>query len=71
LTVRTARFVLVKAALVTVRSLPKWRSGSHHRMMRRDRKITNAAMARRLAIRSYWMMSVTARFWGRLPVPIE
>jgi transposase len=49
------RFLLVEAAQVTVRSLPEWRSKYFHLMMRRGRKIAKVAMARRLAIRLYWM----------------
>jgi transposase len=50
------RFLLVEAAQVTVRSDPGWRSKYHHLMMRRGRKIAKVAMARRLAVRMYWMM---------------
>ena len=46
---------MVEAAQVTVRSLPEWRSKYFHLMMRRGRKIAKVAMARRLAIRLYWM----------------
>ena len=49
------RFLLVEAAQVTARSLPEWRSQYFHLMMRRGRKIAKVAMARRLAIRLYWM----------------
>jgi transposase len=49
------RFLLVEAAQVTVRSLPEWRSKYFHLMMRRGRKIAKVAMARKLAIRLYWM----------------
>ena len=49
------RFLLVEAAQVTVRSVPKWRSKYLHLMMRRGRKIAKVAMARRLAVRLYWM----------------
>ena len=49
------RFLLVEAAQVTVRSLPEWRSQYFHLAMRRGRKIAKVAMARRLAIRLYWM----------------
>jgi transposase len=48
--------LLVEAAQVTVRSDPGWRSKYHHLMMRRGRKIAKVAMARRLAVRMYWMM---------------
>jgi transposase len=50
------RFLLVEAAQVTVRSLPQWRSKYLHLMMRRGRKIAKVAMARKLAVRLYWMM---------------
>jgi transposase len=50
------RFLLVEAAQVTVRSDPGWRSKCHHLMMRRGRKIAKVAMARKLAVRMYWMM---------------
>ena len=50
------RFLLVEAAQVTVRSLPEWRRKYAHVMMRRGRKIAKVAMARKLAIRLYWMM---------------
>jgi hypothetical protein len=45
----------VEAAQVTVRSLTEWRSKYFHLAMRRGRKIAKVAMARRLAIRLYWM----------------
>jgi transposase len=50
------RFLLVEAAQVTVRSLPEWRSKYVHLMMRRGRKTAKVAMARKLAVRLYWMM---------------
>jgi transposase len=50
------RFLLVEAAQVTVRSLPEWRSTYVHLTMRRGRKIAKVAMARKLAVRLYWMM---------------
>ena len=49
------RFLLVEAAQVTVRSLPEWRSKYIHLMMRRGRKTAKVAMARKLAVRLYWM----------------
>jgi len=49
------RFLLVEAAQVTVRSLPEWRSQYFHLVMRRGRKTAKVAMARRLAIRLFWM----------------
>ena len=50
------RFLLVEAAQVTVRSDPQWRSKYCHMALRRGRKIAKVAMARRLAVRLYWMM---------------
>jgi hypothetical protein len=50
------RFLLVEAAQVAVRSLPEWRSKYLHLMIRRGRKTAKVAMARRLAVRLYWMM---------------
>src|SRR5450759_3031331 len=50
------RFLLVEAEQVTVRSLPEWRSKYVHLAMRRGRKIAKVAMARKLAIRMYWML---------------
>jgi transposase len=50
------RFLLVEAAQVTARSIPEWRSKYFHLMMRRGRKIAKVAMARRLAVRLYWML---------------
>ena len=49
------RFLLVEAAQVTVGSDPEWRSKFFHLAMRRGRKIAKVAMARRLAVRLYWM----------------
>jgi transposase len=49
------RFLLVEAAQVTARSIPEWRSRYFHLMMRRGKKIAKVAMARRLAVRLYWM----------------
>ena len=49
------RFLLVEAAQVTVRSDPEGRSKYFHLAMRRGRKIAKVAMARRLAVRLYWM----------------
>jgi len=49
------RFLLVEVAQVTVRSLPEWRSQYFRLMMRRGRKTAKVAMARRLAMRLYWM----------------
>jgi len=50
------RFLLVEAAQVTVRSVLEWRSQYVHLMMRRGRKTAKVAVARRLAVRLYWML---------------
>ncbi len=49
------RFLLVEAAQVTVRSDPEWRRKYFHLALRRGRKIAKVAIARRLAVRLYWM----------------
>ena len=49
------RFLLVEAAQVTVRSDPEWGGKFFHLAMRRGGKIAKVAMARRLAVRLYWM----------------
>ena len=49
------RFLLVEAAQVTVRSDSEWRRKYFHLALRRGRKIAKLAMARRLAVRLYWM----------------
>jgi transposase len=49
------RFLLVAAAQITVRSDPDWRRRYVHLAMRRERAIAKIAMARRLAVRLYWM----------------
>ncbi len=49
------RFLLGEAAQVTVRCDPRWRNQFFHLAMRRGRKIAKVAMARRLAVRLYWM----------------
>jgi len=49
------RFLLVEAAQATVRSLPEWRSKYFHLMQRHGGNIAKVAMARRLAVRLYWM----------------
>jgi transposase len=50
------RFLLVEAAQVASRTIPEWRSKYLHLTMRRGRKIAKVAMARRLAVRLFWMM---------------
>ncbi len=49
------RFLLVEAAQAAVRSDPDWRRRFLHLAMRRDRRIAKVAMARKLAVRLYWM----------------
>jgi len=49
------RFLLVEAAQVTVRINPDWRRQFFHLAMRRERRIAKVAMARKLAVRLYWM----------------
>ena len=49
------RFLLVEAAQIAVRDDPTWRRNFLHLSMRRGRKIAKVAMARRLAVRLYWM----------------
>ena len=49
------RFLLVEAAQATARKHPEWRSKYLHLALRRGRNIAKVAMARRLAIRLYWM----------------
>ena len=50
------RFLLAETAQVRARRLPEWRSKYVHLTMRRGRKIAKVAMARKLAVRLYWMM---------------
>jgi len=49
------RFLLVEAAQVTVRTDPDWRRQFLHLALRRERRIAKVAMARKLAVRLYWM----------------
>ena len=49
------RFLLVEAAQVTVRINPDWRRQFLHLAIRRERRIAKVAMARKLAVRLYWM----------------
>ena len=51
------RFFLVEAAAqLTSRTIPEWRSQYLPLTVRRGRKIAKVAMARKLAVRLYWMM---------------
>jgi len=52
---RLMRFFLLEAAQATVRSDPRWRSQYFHLALRRGRHIAKVAMARKLAVRLYWM----------------
>lgn len=49
------RFLLVEAALATVRSNPDWRRKFLHLVARRERRIAKVAMARKLAVSLFWM----------------
>jgi transposase len=50
------RFLLVEAAQAAARSDPNWRRQYVHLAMRRKRQIAKVAMARKLAVRLYWML---------------
>jgi transposase len=49
------RFLLVEAAQATVRCDPDWRRRFLYLAMRRERRIAKVAMARKLAVRLFWM----------------
>jgi len=49
------RYLLVEAAQAAVRFDSDWRRRYLHLAMRRERRIAKVAMARRLAVRLYWM----------------
>src|SRR6266478_4878018 len=49
------RFLLVEAAQAAVRYDPDWRRRYLHLIMRREKRIAKVAMARKLAVRLYWM----------------
>ena len=49
------RFLVVEAAQAAVRSDPDWRRRFLHVAMRRERRIAKVAMARKPAVRLYWM----------------
>jgi len=49
------RFLLVEASQAAVRCNPEWRRRYVHLMMRREKRIAKVAMARKLAVRLYWM----------------
>jgi len=50
------RFLLVEAAQVASRTIPEWHRKYIHLTVRRGRKIAKVAMARKLAVRLFWMM---------------
>jgi len=49
------RFLLVEAAQAAVRCDSDWRRRYLHLALRRERRIAKVAMARKLAVRMYWM----------------
>jgi transposase len=49
------RFLLVEAAQAAARCNADWRRRYLHLMMRREKRIAKVAMARKLAVRLYWM----------------
>jgi len=49
------RFLLLEAAQTAVRWDPDWRRRFLHLAMRQERRIAKVAMARKLAVRLYWM----------------
>ena len=49
------RFLLVEASQAAVRCNPDWRRRYVHLRMRREKRIAKVAMARKLAVRLYWM----------------
>src|ERR1700704_903057 len=49
------RYLLVEAAQAAARCNADWRRRYMHLMMRREKRIAKVAMARKLAVRLYWM----------------
>ena len=49
------RFLLVEASQAAARRNPDWRRRYANLMMRREKRIAKVAMARKLAVRLYWM----------------
>jgi transposase len=49
------RYLLGEAAQAAARCNPDWRRRYMHLMMRREKRIAKVAMARKLAVRLYWM----------------
>ena len=49
------RFLLVEAAQTVARCAPEWRQHYFHLALRRGRAIAKVALARKLAVRLFWM----------------
>jgi transposase len=49
------RYLLVEAAQAATRCNPDWRRRYLHLLVRRKKRIAKVAMARKLAVRLYWM----------------
>ena len=56
------RFLLVEAAQAAARCNADWRRRYMHLMMRREKRIAKVAMARKLAVRLYWMWRNTWQY---------
>ncbi len=56
------RFLLGEAAQAASRCNQDWRRRYVHLMMRREKRIAKVAMARKLAVRLYWMWRNITRF---------
>jgi hypothetical protein len=59
------RFLLVEASQAAARCNPDWRRRYMHLMMRREKRIAKVAMARKLAVRLYWMWRLCFMRHGR------
>jgi len=57
------RFLMVEAAQAAVRCDSDWRRRYLHLAMRREKSIAKVAMARRLAVRLYWMWRNGWKYW--------
>jgi transposase len=62
------RFLLVEAAQAASRSDPQWRGQFLRLAMRRERRIAKVAMARKLAVRLFWMWR-NAKFGSHVGQP--
>ena len=58
----SSRFLLGEAAQAASRCNQDWRRRYVHLMMRREKRIAKVAMARKLAVRLYWMWRNITRF---------